>query len=442
MAMSISSESSNTSMCPNSLTPPCLLPLSPIPSTRTFGSPTPKKLIFSTTEHIEPIQLCPVKMEDLDDEDGSPLVLPTTDLAAQCPKEISIGVECFERVHNTQEAEAKLDPPIPDTNTTTNTNPSTEILTLNGNRHTVLHVAQQLEYLWCSLQHFNERNDPRINPEGWESPSSHSSGWSDNNDEELDHLWPKLPMMPPKGDDMHSPQMTVCGTHPGQGWEINNPLTKNYYRFLIPDSSTKCNIIAPFITYRFARCDAPSISGTYGSGYPIHTHPLTATPMDYVCPTITLDQLCLLDTKEPFANTVNHIINMYFPLNLSTTVRQYQHFRETEYAIQCTIHKLQEKEMCYIEKAVGVLQELENANILGHLLMHEDEIHNILLQESKGKFHPISSQDPLTSYTILAKSFRGTIMQSALDVCPNKWCHCYAQTSRIALALMLIKINT
>ena len=25
--------------------------------------------------------------------------------------------------------------------------------------------------------------------------------------------------------------------------------------------------------------------------------------------------------------------------------------------------------------------------------------------------------------TVLAKSFRGTITQSALDVCPNKWCH-------------------
>ena len=330
-------------------------------------------------------------MKDLDDEDGSLLVLPTTDIVAQCPKEISIKVECFEQVHNAQEAEAKLDPPIPNANTTTNANPSTEILTLNGNRHTVSHIAQQLEYLWHSLQHLNKRNDPRINPEGWESPSTHSSSWSDDNDEELNHLWPKLPMMPPEGDDMHPPQMTVYGTHPGQGWEINDPLTKNYYRFLIPDPSTKCNIITPFITYSFAHRDAPSISSTYGLGYPIHTRSLTATLTDYVCPTITSDQLCLLNTKEPFANTVNHIINMYFPLDLSTTVRQYQHFHETEYAIQCTNCKLQEKEMRYIEKAVGVLQKLENANVLGRLLTHKDEIYDILLRESKGKFHPVSS---------------------------------------------------
>ena len=423
MAMSISSESSNTSMCPNSLTPPHLSPPSPIPSTRTFGSPTPKKLIFGTIKYIEPIQLRPVKMEDLDNEDGSSLILPTTDLTAQCPKEISIKVKCFKQVHNAREAEAKLDPPIPNANTTTNADPSTKILTLNGNRHTVSHMAQQLEYLQCTFQHCNERNDPRLNLGGWKSPSMHSSSWSNNNNKKLDHLWPKPPITPPEGDNMHPSQMTVCGTHPGQGWEINNPLTKNYYRFLIPDLSPKCNIVAPFITYSFACRNAPSISSTYGSGYPIHTHPLTATSMDYVCPTITPDQLCLLDTKEPFANTINHIINMYFPLDLSAAVRQYQHFCETEYTIQCTIRKLQEKEMRYIEKAVGVLQELENANILRRLLVHEDEIHNILLWESKGKFHPVSSQDPLTSYTVLAKSFKGTITQSALDVRPNKWRH-------------------
>ena len=130
-------------------------------------------------------------------------------------------------------------------------------------------------------------------------------------------------MMPPKGDNMHPPQMTVCGTHPGQGWDINNPLTKNHYRFLIPDLSTKLNIIAPFVTYSFAHHNAPSISGTYGLGYPIHTRLLTATPTDYVCPTITLDQLYLFNTKEPFANAINHIINTYFPLDFFTAICQY-----------------------------------------------------------------------------------------------------------------------
>ena len=145
--------------------------------------------------------------------------------------------------------------------------------------------------------------------------------------------------------------------------------------------------------------------------------------MDYVCPTTTPDHLCLLDTKESFANAVNHVINTYFTLNLSTTVHQYQHFCEIKYTIQRTIHKLQEKEMRYVEKAVGVLQELENANILGCLLAHEDKIHDMLLQASKNKFYPISSQDPFTAYTVLAKFFKGTITQSALNICLNRWHH-------------------
>ena len=96
MAMSISSESSIISTCSNSLALPHLSPLLLVPNTRIFRSSTFKKLTFGTTEYIEPIQLCPVKMEDLDNEDGSSLVFPTIDLAAQCPKEILIEVKCFE----------------------------------------------------------------------------------------------------------------------------------------------------------------------------------------------------------------------------------------------------------------------------------------------------------------------------------------------------------
>ena len=179
---------------------------------------------------------------------------------------------------------------------------------------------------------------------------------------------------------MHPLQMSVCGTHPGQGWELNDPLSKNYYRFLIPDPSTKRLIVTPFISYNFGRHDAPSISGTYGSGYPIQTRPLTPTPTDYVSPTITPEQLRLLDAKEPFADAVNHVINEYFPLNLSAAVRQYQYYRETEYAVQRTIRTLQDKEMRYVEKAVGVLSELENANVLGRLLAHSQEITDRLLK--------------------------------------------------------------
>ena len=163
--------------------------------------------------------------------------------------------------------------------------------------------------------------------------SSHSSGWDYNDDSELEHLWPKPPMTPPQGDDMHPLQMSVCGMHPGQGWELNNPLTKNYYRFLIPDPSTKCLVVAPFVTHSFADHGVPTISGTYGQGFPIYTRPLMPMPTDYVNLIITPEQLELLDTKAPFADAVNHVINEYFPLDLSAAVHQYQYFCKTKYAI-------------------------------------------------------------------------------------------------------------
>ena len=82
------------------------------------------------------------------------------------------------------------------------------------------------------------------------------------------------------------------------------------------------------------------------------------TPTDYINPIIIPEQLRLLDTRELFADVINHIVNTYFPLDLSTAVCQYQYFRETEYAIQCTIRNLQDKEMRYVEKAVGVLSDV------------------------------------------------------------------------------------
>ena len=162
------------------------------------------------------------------------------------------------------------------------------------------------------------------------------------------------------------------------------------------------------------------ISGTYGQGFPIHTRPLTPTPTDYVNPIITPEQLRLLDPHEPFADVINHVINTYFPLDLSAAVRQYQYFRETKYAIQCTIRTLQDKEMHYVEKAVGVLSDLESANVLGRLLAHSPEIEDRLFNTYK-RDKSLWEHNTITPFLTLTDSFKGVITQSALDVRPNKY---------------------
>ena len=439
-AMSISSDTSTMSSIsstrPDSPTLPRLSPPSPVPSARTFGSPTPKKIAFGTTEYIEPIRLRPIMVEDADSEDKDQFVLPPTNIATQAPTELSIKVKQFKSVHNAKEAEAKLRPNDANHTTPITTATDTSVAanqplddsdaalalcalgttSILGSAHRrPSYVTQQLEWLQQILLHHQPAPAPKN-----VTISSDLSGWDYNNDSELEHLWPAPPMTPPEGDDMHPLQMSVCGTHPKQGWELNDPLSKNYYRFLIPDPSTKCLIVAPFISYNFGCRDAPSISGTYGSGYPIQTRPLTPTPTDYVSPTITPEQLHLLDTKEPFTDAINHIINEYFPLNLFAAIRQYQYYRETEYAVQHTIRTLQDKEMHYVEKAVGVLSELENANVLGHLLTHSQEITDRLLKTcERDMLGP--RNNPLAPFLTLAASFRGQIMQSALDVRPNKF---------------------
>ena len=98
--MSISSTSFIASTQANSTTLPHLEPPSPVPSARTFGSPTPRKLTFGTAEHIEHICLRPVKCEDIDSEDESLPVMQPTDIMLQHPTEVSIKVEHFESVHN------------------------------------------------------------------------------------------------------------------------------------------------------------------------------------------------------------------------------------------------------------------------------------------------------------------------------------------------------
>ena len=81
--------------------------------------------------------------------------------------------------------------------------------------------------------------------------------------------------------------------------------------------------------------------------------------------------------------------------------------------------------MRYIEKAVGTLSELENANVLGRLLAHSQEITDRLMDWYKQDFANTASGNPLTPFLTLADSFKGKITQSTLNVCPNQYCFSY-----------------
>jgi hypothetical protein len=102
---------------------------------------------------------------------------------------------------------------------------------------------------------------------------------------------------------------------------------------------------------------------------------------------------------------VNKIINQKFPLHISAAIKRYQHFQEEKYSAQQHIRRLQEREHKYLERAMCVLSDLENANVLGRIVAHDDDILDSLAADhhAAGLFLKI------------ARSFEGTIPQSAID---------------------------
>jgi hypothetical protein len=151
--------------------------------------------------------------------------------------------------------------------------------------------------------------------------------------------------------------------------------------------------------------------------------------MDYLCPPLTPDQLALFDSRAPFAEAVNKIINQNFPLHISATIKQYQHLQEEKYSAQQHIRRLQEREFKYLKKAMYVLSELENANILGRIVAHDDDILDCLAAD-----HHTTGQ-----FLKITRSFEGTIPQSTIDAHANPFrtdpsAHTPTPTPRIKLS--------
>ena len=68
--------------------------------------------------------------------------------------------------------------------------------------------------------------------------------------------------------------------------------------------------------------------------------------------------------------------------------------------------------MRYIERAIGVLSDLENANVLARLLAHDHIIQDQLVKEPPTSL----GYQAFARYHPLARSFLGYVMQSATDV--------------------------
>ena len=108
---------------------------------------------------------------------------------------------------------------------------------------------------------------------------------------------------------------------------------------------------------------------------------------------------------------MSKVVNEYFPYDLLATVQQYQFYKSTQYALQHTIQTTHAKELKYFEKALEVLSEMENANVLGCLLAHMDVLSMALTPKPDIHF----------AYIKVIRGFDGDITETVLDLRVN--CH-------------------
>jgi len=342
---------------------------------------------FGTTDHLELPNisaLCFVKVEDDEVKDKDKPVLLPAPFTAVSPAQIEIEIKIeTDKPKLTFDEPAGPDPiSTPKAKNTTTNNPVSNSTTL-----------------------VPEEENPIDN---WDL-SVLSSRWDDDRDQEYKDTWPSPPWTPVDGDDMHPPSLDRCGYFPGDGWDFNKPLSSYYHRILIPSPIGKRQIVVPYIHYNLNH-KCPEVSGTFGQGYQVNTHLLRPTPMDCLCLPLTPEQLQLLDSQAPFAYAITKVMDIYFPPDLAAGVRQYQFYKDTQYALQASVKSLEDKAQHYLEGTMEVLSGLENANVLGCLLAHADIISANLLAKDTQVY---------TYYARLACSFQGDITQSALDVRVN-----------------------
>jgi hypothetical protein len=360
-------------------------------------APSPKSaagpLTFGTTSLVAPIDITnkedgEISIEDTDFISHSPPFSPAA------PAHIQIKIDHFQNAHNAREVQSKQDTAEPTSDTTSSIPRSTP-----SSEQVALEVNRDLRQLYKNLRAVFE---PQENPiSQWEYESE--DDWNNDNDDSNGQDASE-DVSPPQGDSTHPPSQWVCGEHPGMGWELNDPFTTSYYRVLIPDPTTNRLIVTPFISYAIQHSKA-EVQATYGKGYPIHNRVLQPIPVDYICPPLTPDQLAIFDSRSPLAEAVTKVINQKFPLHLSAAIKRYQHFQEEKYSSQQHIHRLQEREYKYLEKAMCVLSDLENANVLGRIIAHGDDIWHSLTTDQRAA----------GLFTKIMHSFEGTVTQSTID---------------------------
>ena len=132
-------------------------------------------------------------------------------------------------------------------------------------------------------------------------------------------------------------------------------------------------------------------------------------PVDYYCPPLTPLEMTLLNPEGCCASAVNKVLKEHAPIELIASIQQYRHYWDTQYRIQLCTNHLCRKEMQYLEKAIEVLSGLENANVVGRIMAHNDVMMEELTETSGAVPH----------YLEIVRKFEGEVTRSTADTTIN-----------------------
>jgi len=378
-----------------------------LPPPMALGS---KTLQFGTTETVPTVLFKDRQhLEDGEIPSQSEPLIPGSPLTSKAPAQVQVKVEHFEAITNAREAEAKTDATT-DTSTTAATTTSSDKENKTPYAATSVspdpeftnsNVGDTLRLLYSTLHHYYGPQRQQTSFEKYSGPT-----WTDDEEEEeddSDDSWGNWGNPNPADKFEEN-----AGDHPGEGWYLNDPLTKYFYQIEIVHPTTGQVINAPYVTFHI-QLETAEISATFGKGYAIVTKPLEPRSVCYHCPALTPEQIQILDPTEGHAQAVRQVVEDQFPLHLSAALKRYHFFKRQQYHLQRHVRILKEREYRYTEKAIEVLSQLENANVLGRLCAHENDLLTQLTADHK---RPDIFLEVLRSYS-------GPVTVSALDARAN-----------------------
>jgi hypothetical protein len=267
-----------------------------------------KTLQFGNTEPIPTVLFKDRQLEDGETPSQSKPLILGLPLTSKAPAKVHIKVEHFEAITNAHETKAK-------TNATTSTSISTNTNSGKENKtpyaptsvspepeFTSSDVGKGLRLLYSTLHNYYGPPRQQTSFERYSGPT-----WTDDEEEEEDD----------SNDSWGNPNpadkfQENAGIHPREGWYLNDLFTKYFYQIEIVHPTTSQVINAPYITFHI-QLENAEVSATYGRGYTIVTKTLKPVPVCYLCPSLTPEQILLLDPTEGHAQAVQQVVKDHFP---------------------------------------------------------------------------------------------------------------------------------